>query len=78
MGSRVKAQAEGATPPSHPFHICVDIRYKGKLPPILSGSLLFIESTIPDTGFFQPAFPFSDYCLKRGKAQFAEYQPEES
>ena len=52
--------------------------YKGKLPPILSGSLLFIESTIPDTLFFQPAFPFSDYCLKRGKAQFVEYQPEES
>ena len=50
----------------------------GKLPPILSGSLLFIESTIPDTLFFQPAFPFSDYCLKRGKAQFVEYQPEES
>ena len=52
--------------------------HKGKLPPILSGSLLFIESTIPDTLFFQPAFPFSDYCLKRGKAQFVEYQPEES
>ena len=33
---------------------------------------------IPDTLFFQPAFPFSDYCLKRGKAQFVEYQPEES
>ena len=33
---------------------------------------------IPDTGFFRPAFPFSDYCLKRGKAQFVEYQPEES
>ena len=46
--------------------------HKGKLPPILSGSLLFIESTIPDTLFFQPAFPFSDYCLKRGKAQFVE------
>jgi hypothetical protein len=52
--------------------------YKDKLPPILSGSLLFIESTIPDTLFFQPAFPFSDYCLKRGKAQLVEYQPEES
>ena len=52
--------------------------HKGKLPPILSSSLLFIESTIPDTLFFLPAFPFSDYCLKRGKAQFVEYQPEES
>ena len=58
--------------------ITIYLCYKGKLPPILSGSLLFIESTIPDTGFFQPAFPFSDYCLKRGKAQFVEYQPEES
>ena len=33
---------------------------------------------IPDTLFFQPAFPFSDYCLKHRKAQFVEYQPEES
>ena len=57
--------------------LCLN-HYKGKLPPILSGSLLFIESTIPDTLFFQPAFPFSDYCLKHRKAQFVEYQPEES
>ena len=28
--------------------------------------------TIPDTLFFQPTFPFSDYCLKRGKAQSAK------
>ena len=33
---------------------------------------------IPDTLFFLPAFPFSDYCLKHRKAQFVEYQPEES
>ena len=52
--------------------------YKDKLPPILSGSLLFIESTIPDTLFFQPAFPFSDYCLKRGKAQSAKDRPAKS
>ena len=34
--------------------------------------------SIPDTLFFLPAFPFSDYCLKHRKAQFVEYQPEES
>ena len=33
---------------------------------------------IPDTLFFLPAFPFSDYYLKHRKAQFVEYQPEES
>ena len=27
---------------------------------------------IPDTLFFQPTFPFSDYCLKRRKAQSAK------
>ena len=27
---------------------------------------------IPDTLFFLPAFPFSDYCLKRRKAQSAK------
>jgi len=34
--------------------------------------------TIPDTLFFQPAFPFSDYCLKRRKAQSATDQPKKS
>ena len=33
---------------------------------------------IPDTLFFQPAFPFSDYCLKRGKAQSAKDRPAKS
>ena len=33
---------------------------------------------IPDTLFFLPVFPFSDYCLKHRKAQFVEYQLEES
>ena len=33
---------------------------------------------IPDTLFFQPAFPFSDYCLKRGKAQSAKNRPAKS
>ena len=33
---------------------------------------------IPDTLFFQPAFPFSDYCLKRRKAQSATDQPKKS
>ena len=30
---------------------------------------------IHHTLFFQPAFPFSDYCLKRGKAQSAKDRP---
>ena len=34
--------------------------------------------TIPDTLFFQPAFPFSDYCLKRRKAQSATDRPKKS
>ena len=33
---------------------------------------------IPDTLFFQPAFPFSDYCLERGKAQSATDRPAKS
>ena len=33
---------------------------------------------IPDTLFFQPAFPFSDYCLKRRKAQSATDRPKKS
>ena len=33
---------------------------------------------IPDTLFFQPTFPFSDYCLKRGKAQSATDRPKKS
>ena len=33
---------------------------------------------IPDTLFFLPAFPFSDYCLKRGKAQSAKDRPAKS
>ena len=33
---------------------------------------------IPDTLFFQPAFPFSDYCLKRRKVQSATDQPKKS
>ena len=37
---------------------------------------IYLIST--DTLFFLPAFPFSDYCLKHRKAQFVEYQPEES
>ena len=32
----------------------------------------YILLAIPDTLFFQPAFPFSDYCLKRRKAQSAK------
>ena len=58
--------------------ITIYLCYKGKLPPILSGSLLFIESTIPDTLFFRPAFPFSDYCLKRRKVQSATDRPKKS
>ena len=33
---------------------------------------------IPDTLFFQPAFPFSDYCLKRRKVQSATDRPKKS
>ena len=33
---------------------------------------------IPDTLFFQPTFPFSDYCLKRRKAQSAKDRPAKS
>lgn len=33
---------------------------------------------IPDTLFFLPAFPFSDYCLKQGKAQSAKDRPAKS
>ena len=38
----------------------------------------YILLAIPDTLFFQPAFPFSDYCLKRGKAQSAKDRPAKS
>ena len=44
----------------------------------LEGNLQMWVGAIPDTLFFLPAFPFSDYCLKHRKAQFVEYQPEES
>ena len=44
----------------------------------LDGNLQMWVDAIPDTLFFLPAFPFSDYCLKHRKAQFVEYQPEES
>ena len=33
---------------------------------------------IPDTLFFLPAFPFSDYCLKRRKVQSATDRPKKS
>ena len=33
-------------------------------------------AAIPDTLFFQPAFPFSDYCLKHRKAQSATDRPK--
>ena len=33
---------------------------------------------IPDTLFFQPVFPFSDYCLKRRKVQSATDRPKKS
>ena len=33
---------------------------------------------IPDTLFFLPAFPFSDYCLKRRKVQAATDRPKKS
>ena len=33
---------------------------------------------IPDTLFFLPAFPFSDYCLKRMKVQSATDRPKKS
>ena len=33
---------------------------------------------IPDTLFFQPAFPFSDYCLKRRKVQSATDRQKKS
>ena len=56
-----------------------------KVSPFVSNSFLISRNfvipailAIPDTLFFLPAFPFSDYCLKHRKAQFVEYQPEES
>ena len=73
-----KRHAPHSEPDEHHEQPADGQEHKGKLPPILSGSLLFIESTIPDTLFFQPAFPFSDYCLKRRKVQSATDRPKES
>ena len=36
----------------------------------------YILLAIPDTLFFLPAFPFSDYCLKRRKVQSATDRPK--
>ena len=38
----------------------------------------YILLAIPDTLFFLPAFPFSDYCLKRRKVQSATDRPKKS
>ena len=58
-------------------------KYKTFLKPSACNSCYDTEDipailAIPDTLFFLPAFPFSDYCLKHRKAQFVEYQPKES
>ena len=58
-------------------------KYKTFLKPSAFNSFYDTEDipvilAIPDTLFFLPAFPFSDYCLKHRKAQFVEYQPKES
>ena len=53
-------------------------KWKLSISPLRQDLVHYILLAIPDTLFFLPAFPFSDYCLKRGKAQFVEYQPEES
>ena len=44
----------------------------------LEGNLQMWVGAIPDTLFFLPAFPFSDYCLERGKAQSATDRPAKS
>ena len=44
----------------------------------LEGNLQMWVDAIPDTLFFLPAFPFSDYCLKRRKVQSATDRPKKS
>ena len=52
--------------------------WKLSISPLRYDLVHYILLAIPDTLFFQPAFPFSDYCLKRRKVQSATDRPKKS
>ena len=52
--------------------------WKLSISPLRYNLVHYILLAIPDTLFFQPAFPFSDYCLKRRKVQSATDRPKKS
>ena len=53
-------------------------KWKLSISPLRQDLVHYILLAITDTLFFLPAFPFSDYCLKRRKVQSATDRPKKS